>query len=469
MAKSSKKSTSKNHKAITKGKGKAMFVRTNKGIYPMSALDGFAITKTEYVSGDSKQLKQLNDFISQNGLIDPIYSGSAFLSLYESTPVFYACVQQIAKDVAGLGWTLNLEEGENKDDNQVKAAKDFLKNINPEMPLRMLFKELLIDWGTIGYFGIEIVRDKTDKISKAYRLPAHTLWMHESKKKFCQIRDEKKRWFRAFNAPKIRAEDGKEDTNGDATEVIYYKNPYPKSDYYGVPNIISAVGDVIGLISARDYNINFFSNYGIPTAIITLTGEWEEDAEEKIKKFLSSEVKGLENAHRSLVLSQTEECKVEVTPIDTNVKEGSFNIYERTRKENILISYSMPPERIGVRVTGELGGNVAQEATKVYVSGVVDPLQQDMEDIINLLLDSLEVNSYTFKFNDIDIRDTKVLTELLCKQVEHGIKSPNQARRILGDQPYEGGDRYYILSNLLPIDSVPLPGDDELLEEDDED
>ena len=63
----------------------------------------------------------------------------------------------------------------------------------------------------------------------------------------------------------------------------------------------------------------------------------------------------------------------------------------------------MPGERIGIRhQIGKLGGgNVAEEATKVYVESVVEPIQTDIENIINRLIieQGLNCHKYVFKLN----------------------------------------------------------------------
>ncbi len=231
--------------------------------------------------------------------------------------------------------------------------------------------------------------------------------------------------------------------------MIYYLNYYPKSDYYGAPNIISAIGDVIGLIGLRDYNLAFFENYGVPSAIIVLEGDWDEGSDKKVEQFLSKEIKGNENAHRTLVVTQPDNCKFTYTPLGVDVKEGSFKLYEQGRKEDILVAYSMPPERVGIRIVGKLGGNVAEEANKIYVHGVVEPLQTDLEEIINdKLLDS---EIYKFKFKDIDLRDYDAEIERMNKRIEHGTMTPNESIVALGGKPYPGGDTYYMLSSLIEV------------------
>ena len=261
----------------------------------------------------------------------------------------------------------------------------------------------------------------------------------------------KKVWFKKFGIEgDISSKDGKEGKytkKTRASELIYHKNIYPKSDYYGVPNAISAVGDIIGLIGLRDYNLAFFENYGVPTAIITLSGEWEEDSDLKVSDFLNKEIKGTDNAHRTLVITQPENCKFEYKPVGVEVKEGSFKLYEQARREDILIAYSMPPERIGIRIVGKLGGNVAAEATRTYVDGVVEPLQMDLEDLINDML--LQSEIYEFKFTNIDLRDYDVEIKQMGFQIERGMLTPNEARNLLGRKPYTEGDKFYIMSSML--------------------
>jgi len=280
--------------------------------------------------------------------------------------------------------------------------------------------------------------------------------VYESQEKYCQIRNNKKVWFKKFGLDKdISSKDGKEgtyDLETRASELIFYKNFYPKSDYYGVPNIIAAIGDVVGLISARDYNLSFFQNYGIPSAIIIISGEWEEESAENIKKFLDTEIKGTENAHRTLVIEPPEGGKFEHIPLATEVKEASFRLYRQDLKENVLMAYSMPPERIGIRIVGKLGGNVAEEATKIYVQSVIEPLQEDLEDIINEKL--LAYAIYKFKYNDIDIRKLESLVKRLGYKIERGMLTPNEARNELGRRPYPEGDKYYMASNLIETGEI---------------
>lgn len=432
-------------------KGK-VFVQTSKGVYPFSILQKSEIKKS------SKQIKETEKWMTLNELVSPPYPPESFLEFYESNSVFWRCVNQLAIDVAGLGWKLQIKEGEKENKKELEKLNTLLLKPNPEDSFRTILKQLLIDWGSIGWFGLEVVRNNAGEIAEIYHVPAHTLRVHTSKEKYCQNRNYKQVWFKKFGLEEkdFSSKDGKEgkfplDTR--ANELIFYKNFYPKSDYYGEPNVISTIGDIIGLIGLRDYNLAFFENYGIPSAIIILEGDWDEGSDKKVSEFLNKEVKGSENAHRTLVVTQPENCTFTYKPLNTEVKEGSFRLYEQTRRDNILIAYSMPPERIGIRVTGSLGGNVAEEATRIYVQSVVEPLQTDLEDIINQKL--LQSENYEFKFENVDLRDYSSEIDQYVKLIEHGIITPNIAANELGYKTYLEGDKYYIMSGLIEVGAPP--------------
>ncbi|KKK66617.1 hypothetical protein LCGC14_2962320, partial [marine sediment metagenome] len=192
---------------IKKGR---VFVQTSKGIYPFSVLKA-AETKEQ----SSKQLKETETWLSENDLITPPYSPDTLLTLYESNPIFWRCVNQTAIDVAGLGWNLRLQEGKKENKEESGRLQTFLNRPNPDEALRTILKQLLIDWGSVGYFGLEVVRDNKRDVAELYHVPAHTLWVHSSQEKYCQKRNNKKVWFKKFGEPRdISAETGKRTAGG---------------------------------------------------------------------------------------------------------------------------------------------------------------------------------------------------------------------------------------------------------------
>ena len=435
-------------KRATKPKEGNVYVSTTKGVYPFSLLKAAATPTSKQIVLDQK-------WMMEEDLVPPPFSVDGLLSLYESNSTLCACIRQIARDVAGLGWKIILKEEAKENNKELEKINAFIGHPNDEYSLRYLFDTSLVDWGAVGWFGLEVVRNAKGEIVELFRVPAHTLKVHNSGDKYCQIRGQSKVWFKRFGIEEnFSSKTGKEGTYNlqrRANELIYYKNFYPRSDYYGAPNFISAIGDIMGLISIRDYNLNFFQNYGVPSAIIILKGPWATGSDKTVTRFLEQEMKGTDNAHRTLTVQQPDDCSFEYTPLRTEIQEGSFRLYQKNLKENVLVAYSMPPERVGVRVVGELGGSVAEEATKIYVQSVIEPLQTDLEDIINhnILEQGLDCHSYRLKFNDIDTRDLDLLVIRLDTQIRNSTMTPNDARKLMGRTPYDEGDKFYVDTSLV--------------------
>ena len=241
-------------------------------------------------------------------------------------------------------------------------------------------------------------------------------------------------------------------------EIIYRKQYDPLSSYYGAPPAVPVIGDIVIGAGARDYNISFFLNFGVPSWLIMLSGEWEDDTEpdeesivEIIKRQLK-ELQGAKNAHGSIVIQTPEGCELGVQKLNVDVKEGSFKLIKADIAEDVMVAYSMPPYRIGKAKTGALAGNVADEMLRTYISAVVEPGQLMVERFMNdLFVKGLGVENYTLKLLDLELWDEKAQAEIASAQIRTGQKTPNQIRRNRGESEYVGGDSYFMESGLIDI------------------
>lgn len=443
-----------------KKKGRA-FLATNTG-----AIVPFEELRRREVAKSSKQLEQESQWFTSSDLASRPYNPETFLLLYESNTIFWRTVKQIAIDVAGIGWDLILREGAKENKAEYEKVNTLLRHPNKDQALRHLCNELIIDWGTIGDCAIEVIRNNKGEVAELHQLPTHTLWAHNDKTRYCQKRGTNAVWFKKFGlvgkndqpitlSPKT-GEPEDLPLEEAANEVIFYKNYYPKSDHYGAPNILPAVGDVLTYIGIRDFNLSFFENYGVPAYVVTLDGDWEDETPDTIRKFLNTEIKGSDNQHKTLVLEGPEGCKVTFEPVSVAIKEGSFRLYRALCREDMLAAYAMPPYRIGIPVVGTLGGNIAEELTQVYVQSTIEPLQTDIEDIFNLFIieQGLNCQSYQLKFKDIDLRNEAKEIEMMNSAIEHGYMTPNRAIERMGPEwgkQYPGGDSYYMMSSLVSV------------------
>jgi len=443
---------------IGKPKGRVFVYTSMKELVPGERLREFEIQK------DSKQVREEEKLFLHEGLVSPPFPPESFLELQQSNVYFDRCVCRIAEDVAGRGLRLVLAEGKEEIEEEKKAIQQFLAkpNKNPNESIRGIIQACVEDLEVVGWMGMEAVRSLDGLVNEVYHVPAHTLRVHKSRKKYRQERGQSKVWFKAFGVKEdINKDTGKQEKGLDektrANELIYYKHYYARSDYYGRPPILGAVGSVLALIGIRDYNLAFFENYGVPAAIIVLEGDWEPGSDQKLREFLDTEIRRTENAHKTMVLVTPEGCKATWIPLVTEVKEAAFKIYLKILRDEVLVAYSMPGYRIGLSETGSLGGSTAEESTKIYISSVIDSLQLTMEEILNQILKEKGLVNYRVEFIDLDVRNIDAEVDRFEKLFGMGAITPNDIRNRLdlGD-PYDLGNQYYVDNRYIPVGGAEL-------------
>lgn len=452
----------------------------------------------------SKQLKEDKSYWREKGLLAPPYDPDSILTYYESNIYFMRTVDQIAQDVAGQGYKFEAREGVDPEkDEKAKAfqekAEKLLNRPNDDYDLIEMIKRLIIDWGSTGWMNWELPRTGEGDIGSMYHVPAYTIRVHRDGKKYCQTRYVKgkrtRMWFKKFGEEgDIQAENGevikdkaKKEEKDIANDMIMDLNYYIKDSFYGTPNILGSLGAVISMIGIRDFNLSFFENFGVPAALVILYGNWKPGSDTDIKNFIETEIRGSENAYKTLVLqapeqtetglSKEEQKGIEWIPLMTDVKEGSFmkDYYIQMRNEE-LVAYSMPHYRIGIVETGALGGSSVEEMTDAYIDSTVKPLQTKVENIFNFkILPTLMEEPkegeepevpLLFKLIPPDVRNMEKLITRAIKSFRHAALTVNELRAIEGRtaiEKEEGGDDRYIEKGLIKVGEEDLEKEEEAL------
>ena len=447
----------------------SMHVLTDKGLFPISVLKAAEKAKAK---AHSKQLKEEEIWLSDKNLIPHPFEVSTLLELKDNCSYFDSCVKQIAKDVMGQGWRLELKEGKKEAPAEKKLILDFIENSggDREETFEETLERGIIDWGLIGWWGWEVSRDNKGLVNGLWHVPAQTFYVEKDKDKYCQKRGQKEAWFKRFGLEddiylysgkpvgeerlkELKADpDSKKEEDVTANELIYYKNYYPQSEYYGAPNILPSVGAVLGLIGIRDYNLAFFENYGIPAALIILKGRWSKDTAKQISDFIDVELRGSEQSHKTFCIHPDKDATFEYIKLGIEVKEGSFKLYRKGLQEEILVVYKMPPYRIGVAEVGALGVNVAGESTKIYAQSVITPLEEVVERLVTkkLFKDGLKADSYEFQLNELNLEDLDAIAARDAIYFGLGARTSNQILKHQGKEPYDEGNQYYVGPGFTP-------------------
>ena len=295
---------------------------------------------------DSSAIPNDSDFIA------PPYNLDDLAVVFEKNTANYRAVKAKAEDSVGLGWSIVDKKG-TANEARRQALIDLLEEINPRQTLDEILNNVMIDFESIGTGYLEIARDgKTNLVSLLNHIPSVTIRISKDMTRWVHRRGNQKTYFKQFgNEDGLNPETGefsqaisKADSANELWPFVHY---FPRSDYYGIPDIVPAMGAVLGDIYSRDYNLDFFQNGAIPSYAVIIEGaDVTDEVKKVIEDFFKNNLKGTGNQHRTIVIpAPGEGVKVRFEALNVNIKDGSFKLYRQDNKEEILSAHGVPPAR----------------------------------------------------------------------------------------------------------------------------
>ena len=456
--------------------------------------------KTELESKQIPQDTVDGEMYKSTGLKKPPFDLEHLIWLSEMHPVHAACLEQRASDVIGGGWRWEQirpdaavnpdvggetpalpsggeppgrkpEDGRQREleptrtgsrarandgfefalrkehtvnDEERDQVSEAFESLSGEMSTMLeILHQVWLDYETCGQGYLEVARDEAGKVGRVYHVPAHTIRIHGDGERYAQQRGRQFVWFVEWGSElKIDSETGEPIVDGEgsgeeANELLVFRKPTQRSAHYGIPNYVSAIGWIMLALSSRDYNIQFFQNLREPRwAIILSNLEGDEETEEMLQEAFTVD---LSQPHRNLMASFEGDAKVNFQKLSEDQQDGSFTNLLAMCDRAILVAHRMPSDRLGLTVTGPLGGNVAEAANRVYREGVVLPAQEVINHRLNLFIRK-EIGETNFKLKMVEL-DTKAEKNDLTGATlgwRAGIYALNEARARAGLSPVDG-------------------------------
>jgi len=312
----------------------------------------------------SSQIQEIHFFNAEfvgSDIVPPPFDPLGLACLLEKNTRLNRSVQIRSRNTLGLGWKIihnplyeELTEGKTPKkviEQDKKELKKLLLFPNNDMPFTELNYAVKTDEEATGNGYVEILRDTTGKISNLRHIPAHTMRVRKIPG-FVQIRANRKRFFKEFGDDRIiDARSGSEAKKSlalefRANEVLHFKIFSPRSSFYGIPRWVSAIAAICGNRLSAERNIAFFENDAVGRlAVIVNGGTLDSDSVESIKSFMRRQGKGVQNAHRIMVL-QTETKKIvgtrgqqatiQILPLTVGKSDdASFQAYRKMNDEEV--------------------------------------------------------------------------------------------------------------------------------------
>lgn len=317
---------------------------------------------------------------------DPPADFNRILELSLSNAYHWRCIDLISDAAVGVGY-----ETDGK-------ARAFLEEISQGEPFLDLLKRFAVDLEWSGNAYLEVARDARGRVAELYNVHAQTMWItpdEAGSRPGGYVQN-------IAGAPVAFSPLGR--PRGGRNEMLHARTFTPLSTFYGLPRWI-AVLDTLRLDQEKKtFLSSFFHNSAVPDLAVVLEGaEFDKATEEALRRALT-EMKGANNAHRTLLLSiPFDNAKIRFEKLTADLKDLHFKELSEATDSEIIAAHGVPPRLVGMMTPGQLGGG--GEVTgqlELFMETVIKPRMRFLEGQVQRLLRAADIGG-EFKLTPIDV------------------------------------------------------------------
>lgn len=432
-------------------------------------------------------------------IVEPPYPPVNLLSYMQQNEVHAAACKAKVIDSIGRGYSVEplpelLAQGERLSEEDRKAIADqtrevraFLRTCNFNKGFSGVFTLAGLDREGVGYGAVEVIRSRDMRVRRIDHIPAFRIKALRGWVGFVESVDVDKYVYYQNFGDKVAVRDVAEpdgarpydpaiddigsarwnlidretgkptrDFARAANEILWLPLLHPSTIYYGLSDVVPAIGSLVANLFLQNYNLQFFENNAIPHYAIIIEGaDLSPDVLKLIQAYFKQEIKG--NSHGTLVIpvpSQGRQVKVTFQKLASEEREGSFQTLRERNNQAIMTAHQVSPAIIGIADAASLGSGKGRAQSENYRDRVILPRQEFYSDKINRMLHlGLNITHVYLKFNPYNIQDAAEIAEVVCKYLDRGTISINEGRRMgnLGD-PIKNGDKHFIKVGKVLVD-----------------
>lgn len=243
-----------------------------------------------------------------------------------------------------------------------------------------LIEKLILDYLIYGGFAMQITRNKLGEIAELYYVDMRYVRVNEDEDKIFYS-DE---WNKGRRTPKVY--DRYTPNSNFPTSILYYKGRKTRN-VYPVPLYLAALTSLEISTQIPEYHINCLENGFLPGGIINFCNgsNISEDVKDEIETAIKEKFTGTKNASK-ILLSFNDDTE-HATTFERLADDGNIDVYSNLAnsvEKDIYTAFRVNKLLLGdgSESTG-FSKQAYIEAFALYNKTVIQPIQSEIEEVIN--------------------------------------------------------------------------------------
>lgn len=259
-----------------------------------------------------------------------------------------------------------------------------------------LIEKLILDYLLYGGFSMQITRNKLGEIAELNYINMRYVRVNEDEDKIFYSEE----WNKGRRTPKIY--DRYTPNSKFPTSILYYKGRKSRN-VYPVPMYLSALTSLEISTQIPEYHLNCLENGFLPGGIINFSNgsNLSEDVMEEIEDRIKEKFTGTRNA--SKILLSFNDSTEHATTFERLADDGNIDVYSNLAnsvEKNIYTAFRISKLLLG-NAEDNTGFNKQSyiESFALYQKTVIQPIQQEIEEVINGVLGEGALHFNEFQIN----------------------------------------------------------------------
>lgn len=352
----------------------------------------------------------------------------------------YACVSCIARNVAKCQLHLYAATGKSPEYREIESHPfwDLMRGVNPAMNYFDLMEITTTHLDLTGNAYWYLNRNKLNKPVEVYILQPNKIKIKGSSSGVASYE-----YYATGNSVIFEPD-----------EVIHFKYPNPGGGFYGMSPLQAMIYTVSENDLLHQYGFNILKNQAIPGNIFQAEEFVDSEMLNAAKDEIKQQYEGVKKAGKTMILKGIKPVRLGLSPVEIAFLEN-----KNYSREEILMFYGVPATKLGMGGTTQ-GGTpraTAEALDATFQQETILPRLRRMESKINEKLLPLWDSRLIVEFENPVPNNREFELKQWESWIKNQVKSVNEYREWLGDDPVKWGDVPLVPFSVAPLSAARTP------------